>query len=504
MSADQQACSVDLSNQALFGGLGPKPSLDLTDEGVRPIRFPISDLALCHPDLVVLLAQLSGVHLKFETEASILTLRFRFAAGDRRSDERSFPPRRPDAMPADQIHLHELLMFDLFVDGAFFARRTNDPVIKGCSVNNIKTPPAAMKQKPILPEDTGASAELRMVALREKIAALPEEERSRDADSITIVFDDLPQGRKKIELYLPEKTPVRLLELRLEGGTGGAPSASPVDDRRPLLVTYGSSITQGMPFSHGASRVWPVVAGRAADVRVANMGVGGQCHFDPVVARYLKDIPADYFVFCLGINIHNFGSMSTRTMIEMAMGFLATVRDGHPATPILVISPIWGGFRETKSWETPIGPAGPAVVPCLADWRVMLKSAVELLKSRGDLNLHYLDGLELMGEDFGPGFPDDLHPDGDGYERLGLRIAEFAFGPRGVLVPGRVPQGTAFMPPERPSRSDFVDWRGQVSGARAAAGEDEGKHTKDASTSGTRRKAPEGSDSPASKAARGA
>ena len=33
--------------------------------------------------------------------------------------------------------------------------------------------------------------------------------------------------------------------------------------------------------------------------------------------------------------------------------------------------------------------------------------------------------------------PDLLHPDGDGYELLGQRFAAKAFGPSGLLLPGR-------------------------------------------------------------------
>jgi len=350
-------------------------------------------------------------------------------------------------------------MLDLYVDGRFFARRTNDPPIKGLSVNNIKVPHAS---KPIMVSDTDAAAAANLEALGARLAELPQEVKT-GSRQIVAVFGELPAGRKRLELYLPEKTPVRLHELKLEGGGARVPAAVPVDDRRPLLVAYGSSITQGMPFSHGASRTWPVVAGRAADLRVMNLGVGGQCHFDQAMARHLRDTRADCFVFCLGINVHNLGSMSARTVVEGALGFLSTVRDGHPETPICVISPIWGGFREAKSWQTDVGRGidRGATVPSLLEWRALLSSAVQLLQQRGDKNLHYVDGLKVMGEDMAASFPDDLHPNGDGYERMGLRIAELAFGPNGLLLPGRVPEGTAAAKPERPSASDFVDWLGK-------------------------------------------
>ena len=33
--------------------------------------------------------------------------------------------------------------------------------------------------------------------------------------------------------------------------------------------------------------------------------------------------------------------------------------------------------------------------------------------------------------------PDELHPNGDGYELMGRRFAPIAFGPQGKLLPGR-------------------------------------------------------------------
>merc|ERR1740117_142545 len=124
-----------------------------------------------------------------------------------------------------------------------------------------------------------------------------------------------------------------------------------------------------------------------------NLGVGGQCHFEQVMARFLRDTPADCFIFCLGINIHNLGSMSMRTFVDAAIGFLTTIRDGHPKTPIGIISPFWGGYRETKGWQTDIGSglANGAHIPSLVEMRRLLSDMADLMQQRGDSNLHYID-----------------------------------------------------------------------------------------------------------------
>ena len=73
-----------------------------------------------------------------------------------------------------------------------------------------------------------------------------------------------------------------------------------------------------------------------------------------------------------------------------------------------------------------------------------LSRVVALLQRRGDRHIQYLDGRELFGAaDMEQGLmPDELHPCGEGYELMGQRFAQAAFGPDGKLLPGRV-QGAA-------------------------------------------------------------
>ena len=166
---------------------------------------------------------------------------------------------------------------------------------------------------------------------------------------------------------------------------------------------------------------------------------------DHSVARMIAGQQADAIIVKLGINIHNFGSLSLRTFRQSALGFLRTLRDGHPAVPILIISPIWGSWRETNSASV-TNPAVPydkkdPFMPTLQDMRSELETAVDILVQRGDKSLYYVSGLRLFSSaDAAAGLmPDGLHPNAVGYELLGRRIAQFAFGPDGILLPGRVP-----------------------------------------------------------------
>ena len=86
--------------------------------------------------------------------------------------------------------------------------------------------------------------------------------------------------------------------------------------------------------------------------------------------------------------MHNYGSLSLRSFAQAALGFLATVRDGHPTVPLLVLSPVHGsGWREDGSCSALIvAPDREAVdprYPTLSQMRAELERVVGLLQRRG-------------------------------------------------------------------------------------------------------------------------
>ena len=102
---------------------------------------------------------------------------------------------------------------------------------------------------------------------------------------------------------------------------------------------YGSSISHCLEAA-GPTGVWPVVAARRADVALDSFAMAGQCQLDPFVARTIRDLPVDLISLKVGINVVNGDTMRERTFVPAVHGFLDTIRDGHPTTPLLVVSPI--------------------------------------------------------------------------------------------------------------------------------------------------------------------
>jgi lysophospholipase L1-like esterase len=246
------------------------------------------------------------------------------------------------------------------------------------------------------------------------------------ADAV-VDLPDLPPGEKQVEIWLPPVPGVRIRALRAVDGRAVRP---PAPDRRPRWTVYGSSITQG----HGAAPTgsWPAVAARLLGLRPTNLGYGGSCLLEPLVARVVAAVPADHITLEVGINVHNSAALRARTLGPALHGFLTAIRDRQPDVPVTVVSPVYGGeVRENTpdSWfEAPDG-ARRRISGDLTLRRIreVLADAVEVRRRRGDGRLAYLDGRELFGApDAAAGrMPDGLHPDAAGQRLMGERWAAY-------------------------------------------------------------------------------
>lgn len=244
-----------------------------------------------------------------------------------------------------------------------------------------------------------------------------------------VKFVDLPLGEKYCEIWLPHNAYVTLQRLTLNDGA--SLMTLPIDSRKKW-VHYGSSISHCME-AKLPSETWPAVAARRAGLCLMSFGVGGQCHLDQFMARTIRDQDCDFISMKIGINIINLDSMKERVFTPAMHGFLDTIREKKPLTPILVISPI-----HCPSAETLPGPTIPdgngkfraneanlnTGSMSLTRVREILQDVVEQRIAQGDENLDYFNGLELFNEEDRSDLPDDLHPNPAGYMRMGNRFFE--------------------------------------------------------------------------------
>ncbi len=218
-----------------------------------------------------------------------------------------------------------------------------------------------------------------------------------------------PKQERLIELWLPQFGHFQLRSLELSDGA----TLERHDASAPRWVTYGSSITHCRAAA-SPSQTWPAVAARRRGYHLTCLGYGGQCHLDPMVARMIRDLPADFLSMKVGINIYGSGSLNARTFQPAIIGFVQTVREKHPDTPYVVLSPIYSPPREERKNQVDF---------TLADMREEVASAVEALRSMGDRNVHYVSGLELLNAEEAGLLPDQLHPNAEGYRLMGERFA---------------------------------------------------------------------------------
>jgi hypothetical protein len=250
-------------------------------------------------------------------------------------------------------------------------------------------------------------------------------------ETAVATFSALGNSEKTIEVWLPHNARVEVSELSVSEDATLSRTPTP---NIPQWVHYGSSISHCME-ADNPTGVWPAVAARLSNAELTSFGFAGQCHLDQYVARTIRDMPLDIFTMKVGINVVNIDSMRERTFAPALHGFLDTVRDGHPDTPICVISPIYCVSAESKPGPTLPGEDGKYFTLnrsasdsfgslSLMQMRAIIQGVVEKRIAAGDSNLSYHDGLQIFGVADAVDMPDDLHPNSAGYLRMGQRFHE--------------------------------------------------------------------------------
>ncbi|MEU0165433.1 SGNH/GDSL hydrolase family protein [Streptomyces iakyrus] len=361
--------------------------VERTEHGLLPHRLPARARAQnTDAQLAMAEAQPSGVRLVFRTAATAVeldTLRTK-------RDYTGFPPR-PDGL------------YDLLVDGVPAGQASG-------TGGNVLTVDLATWAGEVTSGPVG-----------------------------TVRFTGLPARDKDVEIWLPHNETTELVALRTD-----APVA-PVPDRdRRVWLHHGSSISHGSDAA-SPTAIWPAIAALRGGVELVNLGFGGSAMLDPFTARAMRDTPADLISVKMGINLVNQDAMRLRVFGPAVHGFLDTIRDGHPDTPLLLVSPIHCAIHEDTPGPTapdideigkgrlvfaPMGdPAETATGKLtLTVIREELSRIVEQ-RAAADPNLHYLDGLDLYGPQDAAALPlpDHVHPDAATHHHIGDRFHELAF-----------------------------------------------------------------------------
>jgi hypothetical protein len=229
-------------------------------------------------------------------------------------------------------------------------------------------------------------------------------------DATKIGFGAIEEGLRTVELWLPPSCPVGLREIE----AGGASVLRPLPDRRPMWVTWGSSLTHCVR-AGSAARTWPATVARRHNLNLVCLGFGGDCHLDPMVAMVIRDLPAGYISMKLGINAVS-TSLSPRTYPALVVAAVAIVREKHAYTPLALISPMANPTRESTPTQTGY---------TLEEMRADMAAVHRALTAAGDMNLYYVNGLDFFGlDDIDRYTVDNLHPNAEGIDLQAARFSQ--------------------------------------------------------------------------------
>lgn len=368
--------STAISTDILRGAV----ELERTSLGILPHRLPgWARMQSPDPQLAMAESQPAGCRLVFTTRSTAIELE----ALRTRPAYRGMP-MRPDGI------------YDLVIDGRLAAQ-------------------ASLTGGNVLMKDAAAGTE-------ELIAGAPG----------VVRFTGLPDRPKTVEIWLPHNEITELIALRSDHPVQPAPTT------RPVWLHHGSSISHGSNALHPTG-TWPAVAAAGAGVELVNLGMGGSALLDPFTARTMRGIPADVISVKIGINIVNTDLMRLRAFGPAVHGFLDTVRDGHPTTPLIVISAVHCPIHEDT--PGPLAPdfsdgtmafvatGDPAEVRAGKLTLTVIRDELARIvdqRAAADPNLRYVHGPDLYGPDDFTEFPlpDRLHPGPEAHLRMGQRFAD--------------------------------------------------------------------------------
>jgi lysophospholipase L1-like esterase len=213
----------------------------------------------------------------------------------------------------------------------------------------------------------------------------------------------LSLGPGPTTVYLPEGMAPTVTGI---AGLDGAIAPSPPQRR---WLAYGDSITEGWGAS-APGRTWLATAARRLDLEAVNFGYAGSGRGELVVAEAMAAAAADVITVAFGTNCWGMIAFSEELLEATVRAFVASVRAGHPRTPIVAVSPIVRPDAET----TP-----NRLGATLARLRAAYERAV-LGLGAADAGITLVPGREIVAADQ---LADGIHPDDAGHAALADAVA---------------------------------------------------------------------------------
>lgn len=223
-----------------------------------------------------------------------------------------------------------------------------------------------------------------------------------DADFTGMFFEGLPRQRREVCLYFGLYAPLELHAIGFDDEASfAAPEPFALD--KPV-VYYGTSITQGGCATR-AGMSYQAIVSRALNVDFVNLGFSGNGRGETVLAETIAEIDAACYVMEWAQNCPTLEEVR-----ERYAPFLQILREQHPTTPIVCITPIFGTNEE---WGHNVA---------FGAMREIIREAAGARIAAGDAHLTLVEGLDLLGPADREGLVDAVHPNDLGFMGMARRL----------------------------------------------------------------------------------
>ncbi len=233
--------------------------------------------------------------------------------------------------------------------------------------------------------------------------AVPDKDAAPGKRYEHIYFRGQQRVMRDITIYLALYSPVKVLEIGLDKDAA-IESAKPFAVASPV-VFYGTSITQGGCASRPGMS-YQAILGRRLNLNHVNLGFSGNGRGEAVVGRAVAEIDAAVFVLDFAQNNSDVDSLA-----QVYDPFIGILRERHPDTPILAITPIYSTSETTGSQRN-------------EQMRTLIRNVVSRRIAAGDTHLQLVEGTDLLGRSRVDGLVDGTHPNDLGFTWMADGLTE--------------------------------------------------------------------------------
>jgi len=223
----------------------------------------------------------------------------------------------------------------------------------------------------------------------------------------SVLFQDWHSEMRNIVLYLPLYKGVEEIEIGLEESASILPPSDYLTDKK--IIIYGTSITQGGCASR-PGMAYSNILSRRIPMEFLNLGFSGSGKGEAEVAEVIASIPNPA---CLVLD-YEANCVSTELFQQTLPEFIQIYRSVHPQTKVLVVSKI--------RYAREIFPDHRELYQTRMECKQFQQSLVHELRSKGDPNIFFIDGSDLLGSDFHECTVDGTHPTDLGFLRMADRL----------------------------------------------------------------------------------